>query len=75
MCRSLQNMVIPLVPKLHTLQTKMYTGDNNTGVKHTNVNDETNIKKPMEIDQEEQPVLEDMEEVSSAVSGLILSKG
>merc|ERR1719219_685879 len=68
MCRSLQNMVIPLVPKLHTLQTKMYTGDNNTGVKHTNVNDETNIKKPMEIDQEQQPVLEDMEEVSSAVS-------
>ena len=68
MCRSLQNMVIPLVPKLHTLQTKMYTGDN------TNTNDESN-KKPMEIDQEQETILEDMEEVSSAVSGLILSKG
>ena len=61
MCRSLQNMVIPLVPKLHTLQTTIYsTGDK--------------AAKKMETDQE-QDMLQDMEEESSSASGLVLSKG
>ena len=61
MCRSLQNMVIPLVPKLHTLQTTIYSAGDKAANK-------------METDQK-QDVLEDLEEESSSASGLVLSKG
>ena len=59
MCRSLQNMVIPLVPKLHTLQTTIYSGDAAT----------------KGIDQEQNDIVIDMEEEASTSSGLVLSKG
>ena len=64
MCRSLQNMVIPLVPKLHTLQTTIYPGDKAT-------NNETR----MEVGGEQHEILEDMEDETSNSSGLVLSKG
>jgi hypothetical protein len=62
MCRSLQNMVIPLVPRLHTLQTTIYSAGDKAA----------NNEKKMETDQD---MLEDMEEDSSSASGLVLSKG
>ena len=61
MCRSLQNMVIPLVPKLHTLQTTIYSAGDKAANK-------------METDQE-QDMLQDMEEESASASGMVLSKG
>ena len=64
MCRSLQNMVIPLVPKLHTLQTTIYSANDKAA----------NNENKMETDQE-QDMLQDMEEESASASGMVLSKG
>ena len=61
MCRNLQNMVIPLVPKLHTLQSTIYSGDAAT--------------KRIDVDQEQNDIVIDMEEEASTSSGLVLSKG
>ena len=56
--------MIPLVPKLHTLQTTIYSANDKAA----------NKENKMETDQE-QDMLEDMEEESASASGLVLSKG